>query len=149
MNFFERLLLKIYFATKIPMIFFCKPKIIKSSTEKVVVKIPFMRRNKNHLGSMYFGALSVGADLSAGLLAVNCIRRKKSKAKLVFKDFTADFLKRPLSDVYFEATNKDSSIDKLVEENINSAKRVSFPINVKAICDNEIVATFTLTTSIK
>lgn len=131
------------------MIFFCKPQIISSSSEKVVVKIPFIRRNKNHLGSMYFGALSVGADLSAGLLAVNCIKKKKSKAKLVFKDFKADFIRRPLNDVYFKAVNKDSHIDKYIERNLISSNRVSFPINVQALCEDEIVAHFVLTTSIK
>ncbi|GAM75988.1 hypothetical protein JCM19241_286 [Vibrio ishigakensis] len=36
---------------------------------RVEVKIPLRRRTKNHLNSMYMGALVVGADVAGGFLA--------------------------------------------------------------------------------
>ncbi|MBI2605751.1 MAG: hypothetical protein HYW49_06690 [Deltaproteobacteria bacterium] len=50
---------------------------------------------------MYFGALSIGADLAVGLIAANLIWKRKARMQLVFRSFRADFLKRPESDVYF------------------------------------------------
>ena len=35
---------------------------------------------------MYFGALSIGADFTAGLLVLNFLKKHNSKAKLVFKN---------------------------------------------------------------
>lgn len=149
MNIFDKFFLKLYFAAKIPLIFFCRAKIIKSSSNEVVIKIPYIRRNKNHLGSMYFGSLSVGADLAGGLIVLNCLRNKKSKAKLVFKDFKANFLKRPCDHVYFHVKTDITLINDKINENISLGERVNFPIDIIAICQNEVVAKFILTTSIK
>ena len=50
---------------KIPMIAFCRPKIVTWNEDTVVIRIRKSRRTKNHLKSIYFGALMVGADLAA------------------------------------------------------------------------------------
>jgi len=47
---------------KIPLIGYVNPKLIKLTDKSMVVKIPLRRKTKNHLGSMYFGALGIGAD---------------------------------------------------------------------------------------
>ena len=60
--------------TKVPMIFYCRPKVIEISSDSVTVKIPLLRRNKNHVGSMYLGALSVGADITSAMLALGIIK---------------------------------------------------------------------------
>ena len=98
---------------------------------------------------MYFGSLSVGADLAGGLIVLNCLRNKKSKAKLVFKDFKANFLKRPNDHVYFQVKTDVALINEKITENQISGQRVNFPVNILAICQDEIVAKFILTTSIK
>ena len=49
---------------KIPMIRFTNPKLLAIDDNSVRVKIKLRRRTKNHLNSMYFGALSVGADIA-------------------------------------------------------------------------------------
>lgn len=137
---------------KVPLIYYCRPSVVELSREKAVIKIPIKRRNRNHLNSMYFGVLAVGADVAGGLLAMDQIRRSKKKISLVFKDFKADFLKRPESDTLF--TCKDGmAIEKLVEEAIESGERVNMLLNITAtvpkIFDDEPVAEFVLTLSIK
>ena len=52
---------------KIPMIRYTKPKLLMINDDDVRVKIKLRRRTKNHLNSMYFGALSVGADIAGGI----------------------------------------------------------------------------------
>ena len=97
---------------------------------------------------MYFGALSVGADFTAGLLVLNSLKKNKSKAKLLFKDFQANFIKRALSDVVFTCDDF-KEIENSVLENLGSGERVNFKVKVSAFCNEDLVATFILTTSIK
>ena len=54
---------------RIPIIGFVRPKLIVVNSEQIIVSISLRRRTKNHLNSMYFGALAVGADVAAGMLA--------------------------------------------------------------------------------
>ena len=54
---------------KIPVLGFVSPKIIELTDTHVKVKIKLNWKNKNHLNSMYFGALAVGADVAAGFHA--------------------------------------------------------------------------------
>ncbi|HEY8887948.1 MAG TPA: DUF4442 domain-containing protein, partial [Gallionella sp.] len=56
--------LRLFGFAKIPMMLYVRPSVMEISNERVVVRIPLTRRTRNHLGSMYFGALSVGADCS-------------------------------------------------------------------------------------
>ena len=145
------LYLKIFGLTKIPLLWFCRPKIIHLDKKSVEIKIPLKRRTKNHLGSMYFGALSVGADITGGFLAMICIQNSKRKVALIFKDFKADFLKRAEGDVHFRC-NQGSDIIRLVEKTIDSGQRENMIVNIDAYVpsiSDDIVANFELTLSLK
>ena len=130
------------------MIAYCRPKILDINNNLSKIEIPLKRRTKNHLGSMYFGALSVGADFTAGLLVLHILKKHKSKAKLIFKDFQADFIKRATSDVIF-ICDDFTAIEDSVLKNLKNRDRVNFKLKVKGLCGDEKVASFTLTTSIK
>lgn len=133
------------------MIFFCRPSLVSLSNKKIEIKIKLNRRTKNHLGSMYFGVLSVGADLACGYLAMNLINKTESKISLIFKDFHADFLKRAEDDVHF-ICEEGASIQKLVESVEKTDERQNLPINLIAIVpkiSNEPIAKFILTLSLK
>jgi acyl-coenzyme A thioesterase PaaI-like protein len=134
---------------KIPLLFFVSPTVLDLSDQRCVVRIPLNRRTRNHLKSMYFGTLACGADISGGLIAMRLIG---NKASLVFKDFHAEFLKRPESDVLF--TCEDGPvIQELVRKTLASDERQHAPVQVVATCPDkfgsEPVAKFTLTLSLK
>ena len=148
MRFRDKLFLKLYCYIKLPIIAYCRPRVLKSDYESVEILIPLSRRTKNHLGSMYFGALSVGADFSAGLMTLNILKKNKSKAKLIFKDFKATFLKRGTSDVRFVCKNS-KELESAVTQNASNRKRVNFKLTVKGYCGEDLIADFILTTSIK
>lgn len=138
--------------SKVPLIFYCRPSVIKLTEETTVIKIPFKRRNKNHLKSMYFGALAVGADIAGGVLAMDLIRKSGRNISLVFKDFKAEFLKRPEGDTHFTC-NDGKAIESLITETIKTGERVNIPLKITAtvpeISENEPVAEFVLTLSLK
>ena len=138
--------------TKVPLIFYCRPKVVDISSESVTLKIPLLRRNKNHVGSMYIGVLAVGADLSSAILALNLIKKSKTKIIPIFKDLKADFLKRAEGDVHF-VCSEGKKIDSMIKEVINKKTRVNKLINVVAYVPDKLgddpVAKFSLTLSIK
>ncbi len=136
---------------KIPLIFFCRPRVINISNQTLEIKIKLNRKTRNHLNSMYFGVLSIGADLTGGFLAMQHIRNKKSKITLIFKDFHADFLKRAEGDVHF-ICDEGEKIKKLVDAADSTNERQNLPINIRAIVpriSNDSVANFILTLSLK
>ena len=143
--------LKFFSFSKIPLLWYCRPKIISLNTECIEIKIPLIRRTKNHLNSMYFGALSIGADITGGFLAMMCIEHSKRKVALIFKSLRADFLKRAEGDVHF-ICNQGVEITDLVNKTIESGKRENMLIYIDAFVpsiSNDIVAKFELILSLK
>jgi len=144
--------LRYFGITKIPLILFVRPSVYQIKEENVIIKIPFRRRVKNHLGSMYFGAMSIGADLAAGFLAFRKIQERNLRISLIFKNFSADFLKRAEGHTLFSC-NDGKIIESLINKAIDSGERVEETINVTATVPNEFgdepVAQFKLTMSLK
>ena len=137
--------------TRISLIFFCRPRVIHISEHTLEVKIKLNRKTRNHLNSMYFGVLSVGADITGGFFAMKKIQAKKSKISLIFKDFHADFLKRAEGDVHFKC-DEGAMIKGLVNKAEETGERVSMPIHIIATVPSlslDPVANFVLTLSLR
>lgn len=134
---------------KIPMIAFVRPQILQVDAVTVRAKIRLKRRTRNHLKSMYFGALAVGADLTAGIHAFYFAEKEGEKISFAFKGMKAEFLKRAESDVVF-VTNDGPKIKAAVEESKRTGDRQNIPVNVECFnSTGEVVATFEMITSIK
>ena len=138
---------------KIPLLASVRPSVVELTEARCVVRIPLRRWTKNHLGSMYFGALAIGADCAGGLLAMDQIKRSGKPVSLVFKAFQANFLKRPESDVYFICGEGEAIRDQ-VRRALGSEERITEPMHIQAavkLPDGtfEPVAEFTLELSLK
>ena len=141
----------IFGITRIPLIFFCRPRVVTFTETSLEVKIKLNRRTRNHLNSMYFGVLSVGADVTGGFLAFEYMRASKSRISLIFKDFHADFLKRAEGDVHF-LCNEGQAIQELVRQANKTGERENMPVHITATVPSiskDPVAKFILTLSIK
>jgi len=137
---------------KVPLIWLCRPKLLALDDKHVEVKIPLKRRTKNHLNSMYFGVLAVGADVAGGFLAMSKSQQQGEKISLAFKGVNGQFLKRPEGDVHF--TCRDGAlINDMLAETMKTGERVNQPVTIVATCPtlhgDEPMAEFTLTLSIK
>lgn len=136
-------------AVKIPLINFCRPRLIEMNDTTVKVKIKLRRRTKNHLKSMYFGALAVGADVAAGIHAFYFAEKSGKKVSFAFKGVKAEFLKRAESDITFVSTEGEL-VQKAFDSSADSGERVNQPINVIAYnTQQEEVATFEMIVSVK
>ena len=136
---------------KVPLIAYVRPKVLFVDDQRVELMVPLRRRTKNHLGSMYFGSLMIGADLAAGYYAARLIFQSQRKIDFVFKSSTASFSKRPMGDVVFSCEQGDI-IKALVERAEASGERVDAEIKVFArvpSISGEIVAEMGMVLSLK
>lgn len=146
------MMLRAFGLAKVPLILFVRPTVEDLTEQRSEVRIPLNFWTRNHLKSMYFGTLAIGADCAGGLLAMNLIWKTKKKISIVFKGFQAEFFKRPEADVHFICEDGET-VRKMVEQTIKTGKRVNEPLMILAttpkISGNEPVATFKLILSMK
>lgn len=153
---FERfklnLILWVFGTRDVPLIGTSGGRIVEFEGDRCVVRVPLNRRNKNHLGSMYFGALCIGADTAGGLVALQENRRHGNAVNFIFKDFRAEFLKRPEDDTHFTCTD-GATVRAGFDEALRTGERVNVPLNITATTPakfgDEPVAQFHLTLSLK
>ena len=144
--------LRLWTFAKIPLLFFLRPSVVEASERRTVIRIPLSRRSRNHLGSMYFGALCAGADLAGALTAMRRIDAGGRRVSLIFKDLKADFHKRAESDVLFTCEDGEA-VAGLVRRTIESGEREELPVRVVATVPDKLgsepAAEFLLTLSLK
>jgi acyl-coenzyme A thioesterase PaaI-like protein len=137
---------------KVPMIAWLRPTVIEFTDELIAIDIPLSRRAKNHLNSMYFGAMCVGADVAGGILAMHFIEKGKLPVNLVFADLKVDFLKKAMGKTRFTCSD-GAKIKALIDETMSSGERAAGKVKVIATCpeisETEPVAVFELTISLK
>ena len=134
---------------KIPILGFTNPKLVSINEDEVVMKIKLRRRTKNHLNSMYFGALAVGADTAAEIHAYYLGVEKGLNLSLAFKSCKAEFIKRAETDITF-VCKEGRKITQQMETSQSTGERQNEDIFVEAFnTKKEIVATFVMTLSLK
>jgi len=133
----------------IPMLGFARSKLLFINEDEVRVKIKLTRRTKNHLKSMYFGALAVGADTAAGLHAFYLSESQGIKISLAFKAVQGQFLKRAETDVVF-VCKQGKIVSDCLQVSKKTGERINQDLLVEAFnLQDELVATFTMTLSLK
>ena len=137
---------------KIPVLLFLGPVVERLDEKCCAVRIPLGWRSRNHVGSMYVGALVAGADLAAGLPAARLIWEKHKKVVLIFSDLRCEFLKRADGDVLFSCED-GFAVAGAVRQADTSGERVTIPVRITATVPrkygDEPVALFTLGLSLK
>ena len=148
----ETLKIRIFGYTQIPLIWYVAPTVLEVGVERTEIMIPLTRRTRNHLKSMYFCTLAIGAYLAGGVLFMNLMAEAGLKASFVFKDMSAQFLKRADGDVHFVSlSGKD--VQALIKRVAESPDRQEVPVVIHATVPkkygDEPVAVFKLTLSVK
>lgn len=148
----ETLKIRIFGYTQIPLIWYVAPTVLEVGVERTEIMIPLTRRTRNHLKSMYFGSLAIGADLAGGILFMNLMAKAGLKASFVFKDMSAQFLKRADGDVHFVSLS-GTDVQALIQRVIDSPERQEATVVIHATVPKKYgddpVAIFKLTLSVK
>lgn len=146
------LFVHLYGLMKIPLVLFVSPRVVEAGEKRFVLKIPLNYRTKNHLNSMYFGALGIGAELSIAAAAVMAISESKQKIDFVFKDFSGNYLKRAEGDVHFICDEVDV-VKAMIEEAKTNPGRIERKMKGYAVVPkkdpSEPVMTYELTLSVR
>lgn len=145
------LLIRMFGFKQIPLIYYTGLTVVEFTDSRCVVKIPLTWRTKNHLGSMYFGALAIGADVAGGLAAFTYLLNSGKNVSVVFKDVKGSFLKRPDGDVHF-SSNQVAQVNEMMLKTVDSGEREEITVEVLATVpsvSDDVVARFELTLSAK
>ena len=144
--------LRLFAWTRIPLIAILRPTLLAADAKRCTVKIPLGWLTRNHLGSLYFGALCIGADLAGGLIVMNLIRARRSPVAFLFKDFHAEFHKRAEGATVFTCRDGEM-LGQLLMKAEESGEREEDTVEVVATVPDKLqdepVAVFRLTISMK
>jgi acyl-coenzyme A thioesterase PaaI-like protein len=148
----ETLGVRLWAFKNVLLLWFIQPSILQIDESRCIVRIPLTWRTRNHLRSMYFGALCMGADVAGGLIAFHLMRKQKVSVSFVFKDVRAEFLKRPEADVHFTCAD-GPVIQELMRRTLETGERQEAKVHVVATVPKKLgdepVANFELTLSLK
>lgn len=134
---------------KIPMIGYTGLKLLEINETSSIVKIKLKRRTKNHLNSMYFGALAIGADVAGGIHAFYFANKYGKKVSFAFKGMECEFFKRAESDCIFQSDD-GSKVENAIKNSIATGERINETTTVSVFNSNkEEVAKFKLIVSVK
>jgi len=141
-----------YAAFRFPLLAVLRPRVERLDENASRVRVVMGHLTRNHLGTMYFGALCMGAELGPGLLAMRCIRERGNRTALIFKEFHAKFLRRVEGDAVFHC-DEGAELCRMVDEALASGARGERTVKVVAtvplLSGEEPVAEFELTISVK
>jgi len=150
--FLETWKLRAWAFKNIRLIAYVRPTVVEWTDERCEIRVALDRRTRNHLRSMYFGALWTGADAAAAMIGLKASQKTGGRISFIFKDARAEFLKRPEADVHFICA-QGRQIQQLLEKADSSGERENLPVEVVAtvpsLSGSEPVARFTLTLSVK
>lgn len=144
-------LINAYSAFNIPLLAMITPRVIELTENRSVVRVRLDRRTRNHLGVMYFGALAMGAELSIALKAIDAINKSGKRIDFIFKDFSAQFLKRADGHTHF-VCDEAALVEDLIQRACATAERLDHTFKGYAFVPTggpDPVATYTLTLSVK
>lgn len=150
-NLFKKIRWKLFLMGlfKIPMLGRLRPHLLSIDDNEIQLKIKLNRLSKNHLNSMYFGALAVGADCAAGLHAFYYAEKMNLNISFAFKSMRGEFIKRAESDTIF-VFSEGKTIERIVLKSVESGERYNHLCTVNAFnTSNELVAIFEMEASIK
>lgn len=134
---------------KIPLIGYTGVNLLELNHTTVKAKVKLKRRTKNHLNSMYFGALAIGADVAGGIHAFYFAQLHNKKVKFAFKGMNSEFIMRAESDCIF-VSNDGKKVEAAILKSIETQERVNETTHVEVFNMNkELVATFELIVSVK
>lgn len=156
-NFKINSLLQTFSLIKIPLLGFMRPRVIELSKQRSIVRVKLGYVTRNHLGSMYFGALAMGAELSIGVKIFEKIQVDKAPVNFIFKDFDCRFHRRAETAIDF-CFLQPEGVDELVEKAVQTGERVEarfegFAVekgkDPNSIADDEKIMSYGLTLSVK
>ena len=140
---------RLYLLYKLPAAFFSGIKVKECTAEKCVTSIPYKWLTQNPFRSTYFASLSMAAEMSTGLLALNNVYKREPAISMLVTKMEAHYFKKATGITFFTC-EEGAQITNAVNEAINDAEGRSVTITSTGRNKNdELVAEFVFTWSFK
>lgn len=142
-------LFRLYLLKKLPLAFIAGLRVKELSDEKAIVTIKYGWLTQNPFRSMYFACLSMAAEMSTGLLALNGVYDSNPPVSMLIIKNQAVYMKKAVGNITFICAD-----GKILNAAISMAKTTGegVEIDAKSIGKDEagdIVAEFVFTWSLK
>jgi hypothetical protein len=135
---------------KSPMIFFVRPYITHLDNARTQILVKLNRKNKNPYGSMYFGSLTVGAEVVPGITVVTTSRQLNIPVSFLVKKFNGNYKLTAKSDMIFVSTDNAAIKQTIIDSSKDgSAKALTITVNAYNKGSDEIAASFVIEMSLK
>lgn len=135
--------------TNLPMALLAGLKVEQLNTSGAIVSVKFKWLNKNPFRSIYFAVLSMGAELSTGVLAFGNIYKRDVGVSMLVAKMEGEFYKKAVGKIVF--TCKDG---KLIETTIDKAIETGEGLTIVCVSEGkneagDVVALFKFTWTFK
>lgn len=135
------------FNSGIPFNLLHKFQFIELSHDRTILKLPGIRKNKNHLGGIHACATATLGEYPAGLSLVKHVG--VSKYRFIMKKLEADYFKQSKSAVTGEVEIDHKELDRVRKELSESDKsEIIIVTNIKNL-DEEVIAVIQTTWQLK
>ncbi len=140
---------RLFLFFKIPLAYMAGIRLVKVDTNEVVLSMKHSRFNQNPFRSIYFGALSMCAEISTGLLVMNTIEANKLNMSMLVTELNATFTKKAVGKIHFTCDQGNDLENTIVQANEDGMGHTTVLKSVGIDEDGDEVATFYFTWSIK
>ena len=140
---------RMYLLYKLPAAFFSGIRIREINIEKCITSVPYKWLTQNPFRSTYFASLAMAAEMSAGVLALNNVYKRKPAVSMLITKMEASYFKKATGLTFFTC-EEGLKIADTVNEAISYGEGKT--IIVKSSGRNkegELVAEFLFTWSFK
>lgn len=144
--------MKLFTWKNIPYVALANPKLVHLDSKTCQIQINTSRIKQNHLRSMYFAVLLIGAEVSIGVPTTIFIREIGLQVDHIFKDMWCEFKKRATDDVIFQCNEVDK-VKSTIAAAASSPERQEATISgfsyLKSDPNKTSIMNFRLTLSVK
>ena len=140
---------RLYLLYRLPAAFFSGVKVKECTLEKCTTSVPYKWLTQNPFRSTYFASLSMAAEMSTGLLALNNVYKREPAISMLVTKMEAQYFKKATGLTFFTC-EEGMQIANAVNEAISDAEGKSVTITSTGRNKNgELIAEFVFTWSFK
>ena len=140
---------RMFLFSNLPAAFFSGAKLKYVDDEKCEVEIRYTWFTRNPFRSTYFACLSMAAEMSTGILAMQNVYGRKPRVSMLVTKVYGDYRKRAVGRTIF-VCEQGAAIKNAVEEAVHTKAAKTISLNSTGLNENgEIVADFVIEWSFK
>ncbi|MDP2235285.1 MAG: DUF4442 domain-containing protein [Bacteroidales bacterium] len=106
---------KLYLMQKLPLALVAGLRVEQFNGSISEVSVPYKFINKNPFHSVYFAPLSMAAELSSGLLAMDAVSRSPVPVSMLVLEMKAEFIKKAKTRIRFKSTDGDTIAEAVLQ----------------------------------